>query len=222
MGRQPNPCCGGWGNCNCETIKWREEYQNRHKTEREKKVKESQFIFFWGANNENGWLSNFYEAPVEINGIVYPTNEHFFMAHKAIAFQDVETLFDIWGTKNPGAVKKLGRQVKGFDPNIWAVISGTIMMHGLIAKFSAHPELAAKLLATGNKTLVEASPYDKIWGIGMGKDEPGIEDPLNWQGTNQLGEILMTVRKLFLCSHIFNTNQGKFDETFLYKNQNLG
>lgn len=106
-------------------------------------------------------------------------------------FGDEEIAAQCLKETNPKKVKELGRKVKGFDADKWSEVSYQIMVDVNIPKWE---KLKDKLLATGSRTLVEASPYDKIWGIGMHEDDAGIEDESNWQGMNLLGKALMEVR----------------------------
>ena len=98
-------------------------------------------------------------------------------------------------TQNPKDAKALGRKVRGFDTERWMVGSYAYMVAVNYAKYSQNPRLRDKLLATGDKTLVEASPHDKIWGIGMSENNPNCLDETKWQGMNLLGKALMQVRK---------------------------
>jgi hypothetical protein len=130
-----------------------------------------------------------------IDGIEYNCCEQYMMHQKALTFGDTETAELIMKAKHPKDQKALGRQVKNFDKAKWDTVSIGIVYKGNYAKFSQNVELADELLATGNKIMVEASPYDTIWGIGMGEKEPGINDPANWRGLNLLGWSIMLVRK---------------------------
>ena len=120
------------------------------------------------------------------------------MEQKALLFGDKETAKKIMKTQLPGEQKSLGRSVKNFDRNIWDQHCMSIVIKGNYAKFSQDGVLKKQLLHTGNRIIVEASPYDKIWGIGMLENDPGIEDPTNWKGLNLLGNAIMTVRSLVL------------------------
>ena len=150
----------------------------------------SNYVFFW-----NGIYSQWYQAPMTIDGIEYNCCEQYMMHQKALTFGDTETAELIMKAKHPKDQKALGRQVKNFDKAKWDTVSIGIVYKGNYAKFSQNVELADELLATGNKIMVEASPYDTIWGIGMGEKEPGINDPANWRGLNLLGWSIMLVRK---------------------------
>ncbi len=161
------------------------------------------YLCFWGhtpkgTDIDKSCLSQWYPAPFMIDDIIYPTAEHYMMAQKAKLFGD-ETLFDkIIYAKHPKQAKELGRQVANFDEDIWNKKRFEIVVQGNLAKFSQHPALKAFLLNTGNHILVEASPVDKIWGVGLAKDNEKIHNPLNWQGLNLLGFALMQVRDKLL------------------------
>ena len=148
------------------------------------------YVFFW-----DGIYSQWYNAPMVIDGITYNCCEQYMMHQKALTFGDTETAELIMANKNPRDQKALGREVKNFDKAKWDAVCIGIVYKGNYAKFSQNVELADELLATGNKIIVEASPYDTIWGIGMGEKEPGIKNPANWKGLNLLGWSIMLVRK---------------------------
>jgi ribA/ribD-fused uncharacterized protein len=150
----------------------------------------SNYVFFW-----NGIYSQWHQAPMTIDGIEYNCCEQYMMHQKALTFGDTETAELIMKAEHPKDQKALGRQVKNFDKAKWDTVSIGIVYKGNYAKFSQNVELADELLATGNRIMVEASPYDTIWGIGMGEKEPGINDPANWKGLNLLGWSIMLVRK---------------------------
>ena len=150
---------------------------------------EQGYIFFWGTI-----LSNFYECPVEIDGTTFKTSEHAFMTFKALHFNDADSAIKIIKADTPYDAKKLGRKVIGFDPVVWDQVSFDYMERACYAKFSQNEELKQQILDTGDATLVEASPFDRIWGIGLGVDNPNRFDELKWQGQNRLGLVLMAVR----------------------------
>jgi ribA/ribD-fused uncharacterized protein len=116
------------------------------------------------------------------------------MAMKAKHFNDEDTLSKIMKVRSPRVQKEYGRQVKNFDPVEWSNVSKDYVFKANLVKFS-DPVLKQKLLETGDREIVEASPYDKIWGIGLDKDDPRALDKTQWQGTNWLGEVLMKVRE---------------------------
>ena len=117
------------------------------------------------------------------------------MARKARLFNDEEAARKIIATREPNHVKAIGRTVKNFDETIWEKHRFKIVVEGNLAKFQQYPELAQYLLKTGDRILVEASPSDHIWGIGMAKDNPHVEQPKSWKGLNLLGFALMEVRE---------------------------
>lgn len=158
------------------------------------------YVFFWGHTPKAGEtvgkhvFSQWYEAPFMVDGVTYPTAEHWMMAEKARLFGDAEALDRILVAGNPGAAKKHGREVRGFDEQAWNAARWEIVVRGNQAKFGQHPDLREYLLNTGDRVLVEASPRDRIWGIGMGKDNPDAENPEKWCGLNLLGFALMEAR----------------------------
>ena len=162
--------------------------------------KRPKFLFFWGhtpptngATNQT-CFSQWFSSKFTVDSILYPTAEHWMMAEKARLFKDAEMLARIIVSKSPGEAKKLGRQVKGFDPEIWDLHKYEIVKQGSLHKFSQNKEMKNYLLTTKNRVLVEASPRDRIWGIGMGKSNEKAMNPLLWRGQNLLGFALMEVR----------------------------
>lgn len=159
------------------------------------------YLMFWGHRSPPGagpgksCLSQWWPAPFTVDGVAYPTAEHFMMAGKARLFSDTQTAEQVARAPNPGAAKALGRQVRGFDEQTWARHRFGIVVAGNLAKFSQHPELGRFLLATGERVLVEASPRDRVWGIGLTADDERAAAPHTWQGLNLLGFALMEVRQ---------------------------
>lgn len=142
-----------------------------------------------------GCLSQWWPAEFTVDGVTYPTAEHWMMAEKARLFGDEEGLAAVLAAKSPGAAKAAGRKVRDFDEGKWAAERYGIVVAGNLAKFGQHDHLREFLLATGDKVLVEASPYDRVWGIGMGPNDPDAGSPLKWRGLNLLGFALMDVRE---------------------------
>lgn len=165
------------------------------------KGKRPQYLFFWGhtpAGNgmiNQACLSQWWSAPFKVDGAVFPTSEHFMMASKAKLFQDEETLDRIIATRHPKQAKELGRQVRGFNEQAWESERFNFVVEGNHAKFSQNPPLRNFLLGTGEKILVEASPQDRIWGIGLSADDERALKPQLWRGLNLLGFALMEVRE---------------------------
>lgn len=157
------------------------------------------YLFFWGHKKSAvglsaTCLSQWYEASFEVDGICYPTAEHFMMAEKARLFKDSAIEEAVIAADNPGKAKALGREVMGFDNEIWTAHRFDIVVNANLEKFGQNPSLKAFLLKTGSKILVEASPTDRIWGIGLTADSSDAKDPALWQGLNLLGFALMEVR----------------------------
>jgi len=160
------------------------------------------YLFFWGHQpSKTGevsascfsqwWLSTF-----EVDSISYKTAEHWMMAGKARLFQDEETLAEILKCDSPAEAKKLGRKVKNFDLSVWEKECFQLVVLGNKHKFEQHKDLMDFLVNTQDRILVEASPVDAIWGIGMAQDHPNVENPNQWKGMNLLGFALMEVRDL--------------------------
>ena len=116
------------------------------------------------------------------------------MAEKARIFEDNEILEKIMKSDNPKQIKDLGRKVKNFNEVVWSKVRDNIIKNGNLAKFLQNENLKKFLLQTENVVIVEASPYDKIWGIGISVDDKAINNPLHWKGQNLLGFALMEVR----------------------------
>lgn len=146
------------------------------------------FVFFWG-----GPFSQWAKYTMESNGKTYVTCEQYMMAEKARLFGDKESESKIMASKNPREQKSLGRKVIPFDATRWEEAREEIVFQANLAKFSQREDLKEMLLATGDKTIAEASPRDAIWGIGMAEDHPNVTDQTVW-GQNLLGKALMRVR----------------------------
>jgi len=159
------------------------------------------FLYFWGHQPQaNGFISKsffsqWYEAPFEADGIRYPTAEHFMMAANARLFNDKAALDKILKATNPGAAKAYGREISGFVEKIWERQRLDVVIQANLLKFSQHPCLREFLLCTGSQVLVEASPTDRIWGVGLSAGDPDIHNPNRWKGANLLGFALMAVRE---------------------------
>ena len=162
---------------------------------------EMQFVFFWrntqtAARLTPACLSQWYPCSFVVDGMTYQTAEQYMMAEKARLFGDAATFEKIMTAPGPREFKALGRTVAGFDPAVWNGHKSDIVLRGSLAKFSQNAELREYLLGTGNAVLVEASPYDRIWGVGLAQDDPRIRDPRNWRGENLLGFVLMEARDI--------------------------
>jgi ribA/ribD-fused uncharacterized protein len=160
-----------------------------------------EFLSFWGHTAKDQRvgkhvLSQWWPAIFCIDGQTYASAEHYMMAQKAKLFGDEETFGAILSAANPSQAKSLGRRARGFDEERWIGQRFEIAVHGNTAKFGQNPELKNWLLATGEMVLVEGSPVDKIWGIGLSADDQRAQDPRTWSGLNLLGFALMRVRQV--------------------------
>ncbi|MCM1142903.1 MAG: NADAR family protein [Muribaculum sp.] len=155
------------------------------------------FVFFWGhtGDTRKSCFSQWFIRDFTIDGISYCCMEQYMMAEKAKLFGDTEILEKILKSSEPQKIKSFGRAVRNFDPTTWDLHKCQIVYQGNLAKFGQNEDLKTILLATNDKILVEASPYDKIWGVGMSVNDIDIVDPNKWKGHNLLGETLMKVRE---------------------------
>jgi len=158
------------------------------------------FLFFWGhtvkENVTKACFSQWFPCKFVDNGVVYKTAEHYMMAAKARLFDDNEILKLILQANSPNEAKGLGRKIENFNSEIWDHHKYQIVVQANLLKFSQNQELKEFLLSTEDKVIVEASPYDKIWGIGMLESDKNSGNPLLWNGENLLGFALMEVRDL--------------------------
>jgi len=158
------------------------------------------FVFFWGNQpHKSGritasclsqwWMCEFTDGKIKFN-----CAEQYMMYHKALTFGDAEYAEKILQSSDQKQIKDYGRLIRNFDEKKWNMVKREIVINGNKLKFSQNSELKEYLISTGNRILVEASPYDKIWGIGMRSDEDGVTEPAKWKGQNLLGFALMEVR----------------------------
>lgn len=157
------------------------------------------YIFFWREFKSNGevtksCLSQWFHSPFTSNDYTFNTTEHYMMARKALLFRDKETFIKIIKANTPNEAKTLGRQVKNFDEAIWDEHKLEIVVKGNLLKFSQNKQLQDYLISTNDSIIVEASPYDRIWGIGLDEKSASANDPFKWNGKNLLGFALMKVR----------------------------
>ncbi|TDC62781.1 NADAR family protein [Actinomadura sp. GC306] len=154
-----------------------------------------EFVFFWGHETPGpGFLSQWCPSPFTVDGVTYATAEHYMMAEKARLFGDDQRAAAILTSPDPRRAKDLGRRVRNFDERTWKEHRVAIVTRGNEAKFAQHPDMRDYLLSTHPRVLVEASPRDRIWGIGLRADDPRAKTPDSWQGENLLGFALMTTR----------------------------
>ncbi|OAR22415.1 hypothetical protein A8W25_22465 [Streptomyces sp. ERV7] len=160
-----------------------------------------EFLHFWGhAPRRDGTLgpscfSQWWPSPFTVDGVEYATAEHWMMASKARLFADPEAERAALTASTPAEAKNAGRLVRGFDEEVWRRERYGIVVTGSVHKFGGSTALRTYLLSTGTRVLVEASPLDRIWGIGLAADAPEASDPANWRGQNLLGFALMETRE---------------------------
>jgi ribA/ribD-fused uncharacterized protein len=148
-----------------------------------------EYVFFYG-----GPFSQWAHSVFTLEDETFNTCEQWMMWKKAQMFGDQLTADKIMQTDSPWQQKAMGRQVKDFDDAVWMESAYKIVVDGNRAKFTQNPGLLAALKSTRGKVLVEASPTDRRWGIGLAEGAPGIEDPVNWRGDNLLGRAITDVR----------------------------
>lgn len=160
--------------------------------------KTEKYTFFWKSK-----LGQWNLLPFTDNqGITYNCAEQYMMAKKALLFNDLETYEKIMNEKNPSKQQSLGREVKNFNKLQWDASCTSIVYQGNMYKFEQNPELLKILLDTKNTILVEASPYDIIWGVGLGENNSLISDEKNWKGQNLLGYTLTILRDNYFLKNI--------------------
>lgn len=155
------------------------------------------YVFFWGHTGNTiskNCLSQWYPADFEEHDVQYSSAEQYMMAAKAALFEDKDIYQQILASSDVKEIKALGRHVRNFQQTIWEEHCIAIVIAGNLAKFSQNEALKSYLLSTKDSILVEASPYDKIWGIGLAETADNIDNPFTWQGQNLLGFALMAVR----------------------------
>jgi ribA/ribD-fused uncharacterized protein len=158
------------------------------------------YLFFWGHRPQHdgsvgaGCLSQWWPSEFTVDGQTFATAEHYMMWRKALLFGDTDAAGRVLAAAHPNEAKTVGRQVRGFDPARWDAACVDIVVAGNTAKFGADDALRGYLLGTGGRVLVEASPLDRVWGIGLAADDPRAGRPREWRGRNLLGFALMDVR----------------------------
>ncbi len=151
---------------------------------------ETPLILFYG-----GVFSQWYACTFTVDDIRYSCAEQYMMAQKARLFRDNDSLLQIMSTCDPSMQKALGKKVRGFARETWDAVSRDAVMRASLAKFTSSIELYNALISTEGTLLVEASPTDVIWGIGLGEYDPDARDPTKWRGANWLGQVLTDLRE---------------------------
>ena len=154
-------------------------------------IETATMVLFWQPPGSYGQWTR---SPFTVDGVGYMCAEQFMMAEKARLFGDAGVRAQILASDSPREHKALGRKVRGFEQGAWERERLAIVVRGNAAKFTQDDALRAALVATGDKIMVEASPLDRIWGVGLRADDPRVHDPQQWRGLNLLGEALMQVR----------------------------
>ncbi len=160
-------------------------------------AKKEKFTFFW-----SGVFSQWAESPFTVDGVAFNTAEQYMMYKKALLFNDFKQAEKIMATPDPRTQKQLGREVSGFDKDRWEQHCKQFVYKASFAKFTQNPKMRDELTATKGTTLVEASPEDKIWGIGLIASDTRAYSRDTWEGTNWLGEILTAVREEIITNNI--------------------
>jgi ribA/ribD-fused uncharacterized protein len=146
-------------------------------------------------------LSQWYPSEMLLDGVRFPTAEHYMMWRKARLFGDSEIERQLLADDSPAVAKQLGRGVRNFRTDVWDRHRMDVVIRGSIAKFEQNETLRRFLLDTGDSILAEASPVDNIWGIGFDATDPRATDPLQWTGLSLLGFALMQVRDRLAAAH---------------------
>jgi ribA/ribD-fused uncharacterized protein len=158
------------------------------------------YLYFWGHSPRHdgrigaSCLSQWWPSPFVVEGVEYATAEHWMMAAKARLFGDTAAERQVLEASHPAEAKKAGRLVRGFDEAVWRRERFDVVRAGGVHKFAHRGDLRDYLLGTGDRVLVEASPVDRIWGIGLTADDERAADPARWRGLNLLGFALMEAR----------------------------
>jgi len=170
-----------------------------------------EYVFFWKpivykTKIRQSCLCQWWKSDFVIDGITYNCAEQYMMSQKALLFGDKATYDKIMLEDDPAKMKKLGRKVANYDIDIWDKHKYEVVVRGNYAKFSQNDILKRFLVETGNAVLVEASPYDTVWGVGLKQSDKDIRNPNLWRGTNLLGFAIMEVRDSLMVSNNFTIN----------------
>lgn len=198
------------------------------------------YVFFWKVTETHGWASQWYNSPfrarvdiridakkssshtkpvvIQSPGLeehLFPTAEHWMMACKALLFNDTDIFAQVISTTGTSqhtlkAIKWLGRKVSNFDEELWVAARYQIVVEGNLCKFRKNRKLREKLLETGERWIVEASPLDRIWGVGFG-EKRALSVKQSW-GLNLLGRALMDVREVLREEEGVETRTSRGEE----------
>lgn len=168
-----------------------------------------QIVCFHNPNEENGYLSNWYLSRFTFADKQFTSMEQYMMYQKAVCFNDEIIAAEILKKDDVAEIKALGRQVSGYDDNLWNGIRQIVIYEGLLAKFSQNEELKQQLLKTGDALLAECAVRDRIWGIGLAMHDPDRLDRSKWKGQNLLGYALMMARDKLKGRLLGNSETGE-------------
>jgi ribA/ribD-fused uncharacterized protein len=149
----------------------------------------------------NECLSQWYPSEMQLDGVRFPTAEHYMMWRKARLFGDADIERQLLADDSPAVAKQLGRRVQNFRSDVWDRVRFDVVVEGSVAKFEQNETLRRYLLGTGDRVLAEASPVDNIWGIGFAAPDPHARNPLRWTGLSLLGFALMRTRDRLARAH---------------------
>lgn len=155
-------------------------------------MNDKKYTFFW---KDGSPFSQWHRVGFTTEGIYFKTAEHFMMWKKAMLFGDALKADEVLKQIHPRDAKDKGREVSGFNKKIWEENCKRFVYDGNYAKFTQNPKILKVLMDTGNTKLVEASPSDNIWGIGLGENDAKRIPEEKWPGTNWLGEVLTELRE---------------------------
>lgn len=196
----------------------RERQKNRKKFEDKDLPNERfQYVYFW---KRSSYLSQQFPSKFVVDKITYTSAEQYMMHQKAVLMGDKESADIIKALDEPSEIKKIGRHVKNFNQELWEISCQDVVEKGNMAKFSQNEDLKDLLFSTYPKTLVEASPIDRIWGIGLSKDDQRAWNKETWRGHNLLGEILTKVRNTLMGSFLEPVVPVKADEDIVHQGEN--
>jgi len=156
-------------------------------------VETDECVLFW-----SGWPSQHAPATFEVCGVWYNCTQQYLMAERARMFGDADRLDDIMWSRDPVQQTVLGHAVKNCDEARWRRAVPAMLLRGNMAKYAQNATLKRLLLATHPKVLVQASPYDTVYGVGLTPHDPRALDPEHWRGLNLLGTALMQTRQTLL------------------------
>ena len=157
---------------------------------------ETDAVYFHLPDEPNGYLSNWYISPFDLDGQHFTSVEQYIMYRKCMAFGDTVSAAAVLQTSDTARQQGIGRQAAGYIDSVWAGKRQMIVVRGLLAKFSQNEELKQKLLHTDDAILVECAGSDKIWACGIRLNDDRRRDAANWTGMNILGFALMEVRDM--------------------------